>query len=248
MRRLFLLLACLLFTSSLAMADKAYVAVASNFTKVAKELQKAFEEESGHRLVLSYGSTGKLYIQIKNGAPFSVFLSADVERPQMLEEEGGIVADSRFTYARGKIILYSRDEGLIDETPEILMQPDGFSKLAMANPKTAPYGIAAVETLKKLSAYDGVKSKIVRGENIAQTYQFVFTQNAQLGFVALSQVINEPAGSRWLVPEDYYSALNQQAVLLKKGQGNLAAQDFVDFLKGQRAKAIIQRYGYGVSL
>ncbi len=230
-----------------AEAGKVYIGVAANFTAVAKQIAAAFEEEAGHKAILSFGSTGKLYIQIKNGAPFSVFLSADSNRPERLEAEGDIVAGSRFTYAQGKMVLYSRDAGLIEAgSPDVLLRDEAFSKLAIANPKTAPYGMAAVQALKKLSAYEGVTTKSVKGDNIAQTYQFVFTQNAQLGIVAQSQVIDVTEGSRWVVPDDHYDPINQQAVLLKKGQDNIAARAFMTFLKGDKAQLLIQRYGYGV--
>lgn len=228
-----------------AQAGKVYVGVAANFTAAAKDLAKAFEEQTGHEAVLSFGSTGKLYIQIKNAAPFGVFLAADAARPERLEKEGDAVMGSRFTYASGKIVLYSRDESLINASPDILGQANAFRKLAIANPKTAPYGAAAIETLQKLSLYTQIKPKLVKGDNIAQTYQFVFTENAQLGFVALSQVIDEKVGSRWVVPQDFYSPIHQQAVLLKKEADNPAARAFMDFLPSEQAKTIIKQYGYG---
>ncbi|NVK17683.1 MAG: molybdate ABC transporter substrate-binding protein [Methylocystaceae bacterium] len=235
----------LMFISSTAWADKVYVAVAANFTAPAKEIAEAFEQETGHQAVLSFGSTGKLYIQIINGAPYGVFLAADAARPERLEQEGVAVLGSRFTYAKGKIVLYSRDDDLIQGSPDVLGQEAAFQKLAIANPKTAPYGFAAIETLKHLSVYEQNKDKLVKGDNIAQAYQFVFTQNAQVGFVALSQVINEAKGSRWIVPQDFYSPIRQQAVLLKQDADNPAAQAFVTFLSADGARAIIKRFGYG---
>lgn len=239
------LLAGLVGQTMMAKADKVHVAVAANFTKAAQDIARAFKAETGHDAVLSFGSTGKLYIQIKNGAPFSVFLAADEARPVRLEEEGDIVPDSRFTYATGKIVLYSRQPDLVNANGDVLKDKDAFSKVAIANPKTAPYGAAAVEVMEKYGIYNKITHKIVRGDNIAQTYQFVFTENAQLGFVALSQVIHETVGSRWVVPQEEYGPIRQQAVLLKKGEGQAAAVAFVAFLKGKTARDIISSYGYG---
>ncbi len=239
------MLAVLASLSGWAKADKVHVAVASNFTKAAQDIAAAFKAETGHDAVLSFGSTGKLYIQIKNGAPFGVFLAADEARPVRLEEEGDTVADSRFTYATGKIVLYSRQADLVDGSATVLRQKDAFSKIAIANEKTAPYGVAAVEVMEKYGIYNKITHKIVRGDNIAQTYQFVFTENAQLGFVALSQVIHETEGSRWVVPQEDYHPIRQQAVLLNKGAGEPAALAFVAFLKGKTARDIISSYGYG---
>lgn len=232
--------------STTAQADKVHVAVASNFTKAAQDIARAFQAETGHEAVLSFGSTGKLYIQIKNGAPFRVFLAADDVRPLRLENEGDSVVGRRFTYAMGKIVLYSRQADLVDGSPAILKDKDGFSKIAIANEKTAPYGVAALEVLEKYGVANKITHKIVRGDNIAQTYQFVFTQNAQLGFVALSQVINVEEGSRWIVPQQEYQPIRQQAVLLKKGQDDPAALAFFEFLQGETAREIIASYGYGL--
>lgn len=222
------------------------VAVAANFTAAAKEIATAFAAETDHTATLSFGSTGKLYTQIANGAPFSVFLAADQARPIKTETEGLAVPDSRFTYAQGKIVLYSTDPDLVDSEGAVLKQPDKFHKLAIANPKTAPYGAAAMETLDKLNVPAAVMDALVQGDSISQTHQFVASGNAQLGFVALSQVVNNKEGSQWVVPADLYAPIKQDAVLLKTGSNNEAAKAFLAFLKGKTAKEIILKFGYGV--
>jgi molybdate transport system substrate-binding protein len=239
--------ACAVFTALIATAHagEAKIAVAANFTEAAKEIGEAFEQETGHTAVFSFGSTGQLYAQITQGAPFEVFLAADQERPQKTLYEGYAVPGSLFTYAVGRIALYSADETL--GTGETTLRTGGFRKLAIANPVTAPYGAAAVETMKALGVYDALETKIVQGSNIAQTYQFVATGNAELGFVALSQIASHGDGSRWLVPQALYAPIAQDAVLLKTGEGADAAEAFVSFLQSQKARAIIERYGYGVS-
>lgn len=233
-------------TSFQANADTTNIAVAANFTAAAKDIAAAFKEDSTHEAILSFGSTGKLYAQIANGAPFTVFLAADSKRPTRLEKEGFAIEGSRFTYASGKITLFSKDASLIDQDATILKHPDAFKRLAIANLKTAPYGTAAIETLQNIGAYEAVKDKIVQGDNIAQTYQFVATENAQLGFVALSQVINETGGSQWVVPAEYYRPIAQQAVLLTKGKDDPVARAFIAYLQSPRAQRIIQSYGYGL--
>nr|WP_320141609.1 molybdate ABC transporter substrate-binding protein [uncultured Cohaesibacter sp.] len=222
------------------------VAVAANFTAAAKEIATAFAAETEHTATLSFGSTGKLYTQIANGAPFSVFLAADQARPIKAEKEGLAVPDSRFTYAQGKIVLYSTDPDLVDSSGAVLKSPDKFHKLAIANPKTAPYGAAAMQTLDKLNVPSAVMDALVRGDSISQTHQFVASGNAQLGFVALSQVVNDKDGSQWIVPADLYAPIKQDAVLLKTGAEDEAAKAFLAFLKGDTAKDIILKFGYGV--
>ena len=229
-----------------ARAAETNVAVAANFTAAAKDIASAFKAETGHEAVLSFGSTGKLYTQIANGAPFQVFLAADTKRPAKALAEGLGVAGTSFTYATGKIVLYSVDAALVDGDGKVLGTPDKFEKLAIANPKTAPYGAAAVEAMTKLGVYDSVKAKIVQGDSIAQTHQFVATGNAQLGFVALSQVVADDKGSKWVVPADLYAPIAQDAVLLKTGADSEAAKAFLAFLKGDTAHAIIEKYGYGL--
>ena len=235
----------LVVTGLPATAGETKVAVASNFTAPAKEIARAFAEKTGHRAILIFGSTGKLYAQISQGAPFELYLAANSKHPQRAEEEGLAIAATRFTYARGKVLLYSSDPTLRGDK-EKLLASDKFSKIAIANPISAPYGTAAVETMKRLGVYDKLVPKIVKGDNIAQTYQFVATGNAQLGFVSLSQVINTKGGSRWAIPDDFYTPIKQDAVLLKKGADSIPAKAFLVFLKSDAAYAIIKKYGYGL--
>jgi len=225
-----------------AFAGEAKVAVAANFTAAAKDIAAAYKAESGNDIALSFGSTGTLYNQISQSAPFDVFLAADDKRPEQAIKSGYGVKGTAFTYAVGKIVLYSTDAKLVDG--EKTLKAGKFQKLAVADPKTAPYGTAAVETMKKLGVYDSLKSKIVQGNNIAQTFQFVSTGNAELGFVALSEVIEKKSGSRWIVPAKYYTPIRQDAVLLKTGEKNDAAKGFIKFLKGPKAAKIIEKYGY----
>ncbi|WP_417831355.1 molybdate ABC transporter substrate-binding protein [Terasakiella sp.] len=232
MKNVFIFLISLL-VSAPVYAEAVHVAVAANFSVPLKEIAKAFQMETGHEALVSVGSTGKLYTQIANGAPFDVFLAADQKRPRLAEENGLAVMGSRFTYAMGKLALYPAS------SPDVLTQGD-LVRLAVANPKTAPYGQAAVETLQSLKLFSLVKDKLVYGENIAQTYQFVATQNVDVGFVALSQVVDKP--DKWIVPAHYYQPIAQDCVLVKDSP---AARAFVDFLKGETARAITTRYGYG---
>ena len=228
-----------------AFAGETKVAVAANFTDAAKEIAARFKAQTGHEASLSFGSSGQFYTQIANGAPYEVFLSADVERPRKAEAEGLSVPGSRFTYATGRLVLYSKTPGLVDGKGAVLSSGK-FEKLSIADPKAAPYGQAAVETLTRLKLYDALKPKIVQGSSITQAFQYVQTGAAELGFVALSQVINEQGGSRWVVPASNHTPIEQQAVLLKTGANSEAAKAFVAFLKSGEAKAIIRRYGYEV--
>ncbi|KRA60066.1 molybdate ABC transporter substrate-binding protein [Caulobacter sp. Root655] len=228
-----------------AVAAETKVAVAANFTEPAKAIAARFEAATGHKAVLSFGSSGQFYTQIANGAPYDVFLSADGERPAKAETDGLAVAGARFTYATGRLVLFSKTPGLVDAKGAVL-KTGKFEKLAIADPKAAPYGQAAVETLTKLKLYDTLKPKIVTGASITQAYQYVQTGAAEVGFVALSQVVNEAGGSRWLVPAADHTPIDQQAVLLKTGADSVAAKAFLQFLKGKDAKAIIKRYGYEV--
>lgn len=225
------------------LAADAQVAVAANFTEPAKAIAAAFKAKTGHTATLSFGSSGQFYTQMAHGAPYEVFLSADAERPQKAEQEGLAVPRTRFTYAVGRLVLYSRTPGLVDGKGAVLTS-DRFAKLAIADPAAAPYGEAAVETMRKLKVYDALAPKIVRGASITQAYQYVATGNAELGFVALSQVIDERGGSRWLVPTADHAPIQQQAVLLRTGEKNPAARAFLTFLKSPAAIAIIKRYGY----
>jgi len=247
MRRLFipLLFACL---SHAAHADEVQVAVAANFTAPAKLLAAAFEKDSGHTAQLAFGATGKFYAQIRNGAPFEVLLSADDTTPARLEQEGAAVTGSRYTYAIGRLVLWSAKPGYVDEQGAVLQKGD-FKHLAIANPKLAPYGAAAVEALTALKLLDTVQTKLVQGENIAQTHQFVASGNAELGFVALSQVMQDSriaSGSAWIVPAGLHQAIRQDAVLLEKGRGKPAAAAWLKYLRGDKAKAIIRGFGYEI--
>jgi molybdate transport system substrate-binding protein len=236
-------LAATILLPGAAAAGSVNVAVAANFTEPAKEIAARFKASSGHDAVLSFGASGQFYTQIREGAPFQVLLSADDERPKKLVEDRLALADSRFTYAIGKLVLWSRDASLVKG--EETLKGAGFAKLAIANPVAAPYGAAAVETLKALGLYDTLQPKIVTGNTIGQAFQFVDTGNAELGFVALSQVINQ-AGSRWSVPQRLYTEIRQDAVLLKIGAGQEAATAFLAFLKGPEARAIIEKFGYAL--
>lgn len=244
------LVASLFGALSLAAAPAAHaseisVAVAANFTEPAKEIAAAFQAATGNTVSLNFGASGAFYAQITHGAPFEVFLSADAERPTALDRNGLGAPGTRFTYAVGRLVLFSKTPGLVDPAGVILASGK-FEKLSIADPAAAPYGLAAVETLQHLKLYDGLKPKIVQGASIAQAYQFVATGAAELGFVAQSQVIHEAGGSRWLVPAADHAPIEQQAILLKTAAGDPAAVAFVNFLKGPQAKAIILRYGYEV--
>lgn len=229
-----------------ARADEVKVAVAANFTAAIKKITPLFEAKTGHTLVASFGATGQLHAQISNGAPFDVLLAADDVHPPKIIEEGLGVPGSNFVYAIGKLALWSSDPKTVDNEGKVL-STGSFDKLAIANPKTAPYGQAAVETLQALGLYDKLSGKFVTGENIAQAQQFVASGNAQLGFVALAQVLALPAeqrGSSWIVPEKLHQPIVQQAVLLKVGENNKAAQEFLVFLKSPAAIDVIRALGY----
>jgi molybdate transport system substrate-binding protein len=225
-------------------AGETHVAVAANFTEPAKEIAALFKQKTGHEAVLIFGASGAFFTQITHGAPFEVFLSADSERPKAAVEGGFAVADSVFTYAIGKLVLWSR---VVDVTDgRAALKAGQFLKLSIANPVSAPYGTAAVETMKALGVYDALQAKIVQGNSIAQTFQFVDTRNAEVGFVALSQLSGVTAGTRWLVPQDLYAPITQDAVLLKKGENDEASIAFLAFLKSPDARGVIEKFGYGL--
>jgi molybdate transport system substrate-binding protein len=228
-----------------AQAADVHVAVAANFTSPAKEIAAAFTAKTGDQVALSFGSSGQFYTQISHGAPYEVFLSADADRPLLAEKSGYGVPGTRFTYAVGRLVLWSASPGRVDADGRVLAR-GGFDKLAIADPTAAPYGAAAVQTLTKLGLYDKVQAKIVKGASITQAYDFVRTGAADLGFVALSQVIDDASGSRWVVPEADHDPIDQQAILLLPGQQDPAASAFLTFLRGPEARAIIKRYGYEV--
>ncbi len=225
--------------------DEIHVAAASNARGVLQELAARFEQDSGHELVLIFGSTGKQYAQVVNGAPFDVFLAADAERPEKLEAAGLIVEGSRFTYALGRLVLWSADDSRVDSNGRVL-ESDSFRRLAIANPDLAPYGRAAMEVIDRLDRRASIRDRLVVGENVGQAFQFVASNNAELGFVAWSQLHLGDApmtGSWWLVPESLHGPIEQQAVQLRAGP---VAESFLAFLRGEKAIEILRAHGYGV--
>ncbi|WP_102957739.1 molybdate ABC transporter substrate-binding protein [Mangrovicella endophytica] len=237
--------AIMLLSPAAALADTTRVAVAANFTDAAKEIAEAFKAKTGDTADLSFGSTGTLYTQISEGAPFEVLLAADDERPARAVKDGFGVDGSVFTYAVGKLVLYSSEATGVKG--EDTLKSGDFDKISIADPKAAPYGAAAIETMKALGVFETLASKIVQGSSIAQAYQFVETGNAQLGFVALSQVIKSDSGSRWIVPQNLYEPIRQDAVLITAARVSKPARAFLEFLKGPEARAIIDRYGYAAT-
>ena len=237
---------CLTFSTNLLPAGNIRVAVASNFSDTIKEISKRFETDTNHKVTLVFGSTGKHYAQIKNGAPFEVFFAADKKRAQRLEKEGVSLPGSRFTYAIGKLALWSPKTEFVNEGGKVL-DGNSFRYLALANPKLAPYGKAAEQVLQRRGLWNSLHERTVRGENIGQAFQFIKSGNAELGFVAYSQ-IKKPdkpiEGSYWLIPPSLYDPIEQQAVLLKD---NSIARSFLDFVKSNEARAIIKQFGYGVT-
>jgi len=231
-------------TSTNVPAAQTNVAVAANFTDAAKEIAAAFKAKTGHEAVLSFGASGQFYTQITQGAPFQVFLSADDARPKKLVDDGLAVPGSNFTYAIGKLVLWSKTPGLVKGKETLVAA--SFSKLSICNPVAAPYGAAAMETMKSLKVLETLQPKLVEGATITQAYQFVETGNAELGFVALSQLTAPETGSYWLVPQELYSPIRQDAVLLKSGASNEAATGFIAFLRSPEARAIIEKFGYAL--
>ncbi len=230
-----------------AQAEEVTIAVAANFTDATREIAPLFEQATGHTTRISFGSTGKLYSQIEHGAPFEVFLAADVKRPEKAEAAGLAVPGSRFVYAKGKLVLWSARPDRFSDG-EAFLQRGEFEHLALANPKTAPYGLAAEQVMSHLGLLERLRPKLVQGDSIAQTFQFAATGNAEAGFVALAQVKGwkGDAGSQWVIPDADYAPIDQAAVLLKKGESNPAAVAFLEFLRSDAARAVIERYGYGV--
>jgi molybdate transport system substrate-binding protein len=245
-RRLALLLAWL--TVLAARAGEVQVAAAANLGPAVQQIAAAFARDTGHQAVVALGSTGKFHAQIRNGAPFEVLLAADAETPRRLEAEGLARAGTRFTYATGRLVLWSSQQGVVDAQGDILRQsPAG--KLAVADPRVAPYGAAALATLASLGVLQPWQPHLVQGESIAQAYQFVASGNARIGFVALSQVAQQgriARGSGWLVPANHHAPLTQDAVLLNPGAANPAASAFLIYLRGNAARAILRNAGYTV--
>ena len=234
-------------------AEEVTVAVAANFTAPMQKIAQAFEQDTGHKVLLSFGATGKFYAQIKNGAPFAVLLSADDETPARLEKEGVAIAGTRFTYAVGRLALWSKNPSLVDDNGQVLLSnntdKNNFKKLAIADPKLAPYGAAAIEVIERMGVIDKVRSKLVQGDSISQAFQFVMTENAELGFVALSQISIDgriAQGSAWVVPQNLYTPLKQDAVLLPFGKHNSAALALMKYMRTERAQTIIRSYGYSL--
>lgn len=241
-----LTLACAVLLAGAAHADEVSVAVAANFTAPMQKIAVQFEKDTGHKAVLSFGATGKFYAQINNGAPFGILLAADDTTPEKIAKEGKGVDAGRFTYAIGQLVLWSKQAGYVDDKGAVLQRND-WQHIAIANPKLAPYGLAAMETLGKLGLTAQVQPKTVLGENIGQTYQFAASGNAQLGFVALSQVMEDGKireGSAWIVPASMHEPIRQDAIVLNSAKDNAAAKALMDYLKGDKARAIIKSYGY----
>lgn len=241
-----LLATVVLAVATSAQAGEVQVAVAANFTAPMQQIAAAFEQDTGNKAVLAFGATGKFYAQIQNGAPFEILLAADDETPARLEKEKQTVPGSRFTYATGRLVLWSAKDNYVDNAGKVL-QGGAFNHLSIANPKAAPYGAAAVETLTRMNLMERLQPKIVQGENIAQAHQFVSTGNAELGFVALSQVARDgkfTSGSGWIVPDTMHSPIRQDAVILTKGGANPTAKALMAYLKSDKAKGIIRSYGY----
>ncbi|SOC12410.1 molybdate transport system substrate-binding protein [Rhodobacter sp. JA431] len=239
--RLLTALPALLALTTPVHADEVMAAVAANFTNPAQEIAALFTAETGHEVTLSFGPSGQFYTQITQGAPFEVFLSADAARPAKAIDEGFGVPGSAFTYARGKLVLWSADPHTVTGPEALQAAPE---HVAIADPSSAPYGAAAMEVLAALGLNDALQDKIITGKSIAQAYQFTASGNAPLGFVAMSQVAGDTSGSSWVVPGDLYSPIKQDAVLLTPGANDPAAQAFLDFLKTEAATAIIVKYGY----
>lgn len=222
------------------------VAVAANFAKTLEDITAQFEKDTGHKVLATPGASGKFYAQIVNGAPFEIFISADDETPRKLVKEAKAITETQFTYAIGTLALWSPDANLVDQGGGVL-KTDKFKFLAIANAKVAPYGQAAVQTMLKLGLLTKLEPRVVQGENIAQTYQFVTSGNAQLGFVALSQITENgkvKSGSAWIVPQEFHDQIKQDAILLNNGKDSIAAKALLEYLKSDKAKKIIASYGY----
>jgi molybdate transport system substrate-binding protein len=237
-----------LASGAASFAAEVSVAVAANFTAPMQKIAQAFEQDTGHKAILAFGSTGNFYAQIRNGAPFQILLAADDETPARIEKEALGVTGSRFTYATGRLVLWSKQPGLVDDKGDVL-RSGKFDRLAIANPKLAPYGAAALETLTKLALLQDLQPKFVQGENIAQTYQFVATENAALGFVALSQVFADgrlKEGSAWIVPASMHQPIQQDGVLLHSGKTNPAAAALLSYLRSEKVTTLIRSFGYAL--
>ena len=245
MKKLAVLLFALSLTAS-AHADVIQIAVAANFAAPMKQIASDFEKETGHQAMLSFGATGKFYAQIRNGAPFEVLLAADDETPTKLAKEGAALATTQFTYAKGKLALWSAKPAFVDTKGEVL-KTGSFDRRALTNPRLAPYGAAAVEVMKALGVHETLSPRFVTAENLTQTYQFIKSGNAQLGFVALSQVLQDGKlveGSAWAVPTSLHQPIRQDAIVLDKGKGKPAVEALMKYLGSDKVRALIQSYGY----
>lgn len=243
-RRIFKVV-CLLLAGQ-AQGAQLGVAVAANMAAPMQKIAAAFQHDTGHTATVTFGSTGKLYAQIKNGAPFHVLLAADAQTPLRLESEGLAITGTRFTYATGRLVLWSQQKTLVDDTGAVL-RTGAFTHIALADPKIAPYGAAALQTLEKLGLHNALAPRMVQGESIGQTHQFIASGNAALGFVALSQVMQEgriAKGSAWIVPATLHNPLQQDAVVLASGKGNAAAAAWMAYLKSDKARSILRGFGY----
>ena len=241
-----ILLVCGLLSSPVR-AGEVSVAVASNFAAPMERLAPLFQKESGHTVKVSAGASGKLYAQIRGGAQFDVFLSADEEMPKQLMQDGFAVGGSRFVYATGRLVLWSAQPDLVDEKASVLNKGN-FKMLAIANPRFSPYGVAAKETLTKLTMWNSIQEKLTKGENVTQTYQLVATEKADLAFIALSQVMRDgkvvEGGSWWLVPPEMHQPIRQSAVLLSHAKDPAVAKAFLAFLRSEKARAVMRGFGY----
>lgn len=238
----------ILLNSTSAHAELVKLAVATNFTDAMQQIAQAFEQATGHKTSIAYGSSGKLYAQIQHGAPFHLFLSADTDKPHQLAANKLAIPSSQFTYATGKLVLWAPGAALVNTDIQSLLTKGDFSHLAIANDKLAPYGKAAIETLAAMGVDQALKQKLVKGENIGQTYQYIRSGNAQLGFVAYSQLMKDKQTQQhdyWVVDAGLHAPIQQDAILLNKGEHNKAAAAFMAYLTSDKVKAIIQSFGYG---
>ncbi|MEO7640508.1 MAG: molybdate ABC transporter substrate-binding protein [Ramlibacter sp.] len=241
-----LLALAVMITGTVAHATDVSVAVAANFTAPMQKIAVEFEKDTGHKATLAFGATGAFHAQIKNGAPFQLLLAADDETPAKLEKENFAISGTRFTYATGRLVLWSAQPGVVDARGEVLSRP-GTGKIAIANPKLAPYGAAAIEAMTKLGQLEKLQPRFVEGANIGQTFQFVSSGNAPMGFVALSQVMTGGViskGSSWVVPANMHAPIRQDAIVLNPGKDNAAAAALMAYLRGDKARAIIRSFGY----
>lgn len=232
--------------AQVANAGEVNAAVAANFAEPMAQIVKLFQQESGNTVKISIGSTGKFYSQIQNGAPFDVLVAADEKVPQRLEKEGLAIEGSHFVYAIGKLVLWSAQPGYVDDKGHVLRKGN-YNKLAIGDPKLASYGTAAKESLEELGLWNVIQGKLVTGENITQTYQFAATGNAELAFIALSQITKDgkvTEGSWWLVPSNFYNPIRQSAVLISGAKDEVTARAFLAFLKSEKAKTVIRNFGY----